>query len=166
MKVIDPSFNFLAPLADTRLRFFKFCHVNIFSSERESSPKVREVGQIIRLRRFKFEISDKGELIAFERRAFSNWLIYSHDGEMVTSNAKREFPKNFNRELSSFEQGRLQDLRFWARTFLGRWTLKKVIWWNQYNPKTRKTTSVDLILKVTQIVDGGSQVRFVDEYCN
>ena len=58
------------------MKFHKFVHINIYSESPEEAPKISDVGDIIRLRRFKFKITPKGELMG-NMLKFSNWLVYS-----------------------------------------------------------------------------------------
>lgn len=57
------------------MKFHKFVRINIYSETIEEAPKSSIIGEIIRLRRFKFKITEKGQLVGFMNK-FSNWLIY------------------------------------------------------------------------------------------
>ena len=63
LKLIDPSFNYKAKSSIDKLKFHKFVHVNIYAKNPENSPRIKYIGDIIRLRRFSFKFSQKGELI-------------------------------------------------------------------------------------------------------
>lgn len=146
LKVIDPSFNFLIAQKSPDLRFSRFCHVNVGSETWETAPRIKNVGDIVRLRRFKFEISDRGELVAFERQTISNWMVFSvFEGSEEHTCAKSTFQKNVGRTLAGGERGRLQDLRCWSRQFFSHYSITSAIWWNPFAASSCE--SVDLILK-------------------
>lgn len=63
LKIIDPSFNYKEELDIKALKFHKFVHVNIYSETPDNAPKIQHVGDIVRLRRFKFKYTPKGELM-------------------------------------------------------------------------------------------------------
>ncbi len=100
------------------MKFHKYATVNIYSETPETSPKINCVGDIIRLRRFKFRISETGELLGSMTK-FSNWLIY--DGEPNSSEfiskCYKPLDNNKDRKLTSPEHGRLLDLRKWNDAF-------------------------------------------------
>lgn len=174
LKIIDPSFNYKAKVDNPELRFFKFCHVNIYTETPEAAPKVSWIGDIVRLRRFKFKISSRGELQAFERVKFSNWLFYS--GERTSTNAKelpisfkKDYPKNENRVATPYERGRLNDLRDWAHEFFSRSSVRYIIWWNDINFKAVEeqkaaveAQNVDLLLKVSNVSHKDNKLTFTD----
>jgi len=76
LKVIDPSFNYKTVIKNDKIKFHKFVHINIYSETPDKAPVIRFVGDIIRLRRFKFKVTEKGELMG-NMQKYSNWLIYS-----------------------------------------------------------------------------------------
>lgn len=161
LKVIDPSFNFLVPQGHTALRFSRFCHVNIGSRTRTTAPHVRFVGDIIRLRRFRFEISDRGELVAFERELISNWMLFSpFEGSEAHTSAKSIFAKNLGRKLTEFEKRRLRDLRCWTRELFSHYSFTLAIWWNSFCPPENE--GVDLVLKTFRVSPGRNHVEFRD----
>lgn len=100
LKVIDPSFNYKANIDAKNLKFHKFVHINIYSETPESAPRIQYVGDIIRLRRFKFRLTKKGELMG-NMQKYSNWLVYSGDmkGPEV-SDCFKNYDKNRNRLLN------------------------------------------------------------------
>jgi hypothetical protein len=72
---------------------------------------------VIRLRRFKFRITDKGELMG-NMQKYSNWLIYSgFKNKNLVSTCFKQYKKNKKRQLNSYEHGRLSDLRNWNDSF-------------------------------------------------
>lgn len=78
LKVIDDSFNYKEIIDNDALKFHKFIHVHIRTKDYQNAPRVRNIGEIIRLRRFCFNLTSKGELMAFDS-TISNWLIFSHE---------------------------------------------------------------------------------------
>ena len=117
LKIIDPSFNYKVNLEPKALKFHKFVHINIYSETPDNAPKIQNVGDIIRLRRFKFKFTNRGELMGIMQK-YSNWLIYSGSYKGgLESTCFKNYPKNHNRELNDYERGRLADLRNWNNTF-------------------------------------------------
>lgn len=176
LKVIDLSLNHKATIKGTDLKFFKFCTVNIYSETPDSAPKVEFIGDIIRLRRFKFSITDaKGELHAVEKTKFSNWIIYSglrEDKDFKPLCYKSIFQKNVNRQTTEYEKGRIMDLREWSHEYFSKYSLRYIIWWNDFTPASDKKNidkhhaatqkDVDLILKVTEANAKENTMKFID----
>ena len=73
-KIIDPTLNFKAYILNKEIKFHKFVTVMIYSKTLSKSPKVKNVGEILRLRRFEFCLTAKGELIAYQN-SFANWML-------------------------------------------------------------------------------------------
>lgn len=171
LKIIDPSFNYKAQLSVPNLRFHKFVHISIFSETPEAAPRIRFVGDIIRLRRFKFKFSDRQELKGYEK-IFSNWLIYSgRKNEPLTPQCVKNFSKNVNRPLTKYEEGRLADLRFWADHFFFVYSMRYITWWvdmpkdkDVYARGRGKVTSknVDLILRLQKNETAKKRLLFID----
>lgn len=170
LKVIDPSFNYKEELKLSQLKFHKFIHINIFTETPEDSPKVTFIGDIIRLRRFRFKYTSKGEVMGNETK-YANWLIYSgKKGDSEVSTSFKKFDKNQDRKLTSHEQSRLSDLRNWNDTFFFKHSLKYISWWNDlketHDPKKKgKHTyeQVDLIIKCKTIDQKKNTIEFVDK---
>lgn len=170
LKVIDPSFNYKEELKLSPLKFHKFIHINIFTETPEDAPKVTYIGDIIRLRRFKFKYTSKGEIMGNDTK-YSNWLLYSgkkNDNQPSTSFKK--YTKNVNRALTPIEEGRLSDLRNWNDSFFFKHSLKYISWWNDLKEthdakKKGKHTygQVDLILKCKSIEAKKNIIEFVDK---
>lgn len=167
LKVIDPTFNYKQELKTDRLKFHKFVHINIYSERPEDAPKVKNVGDIIRLRRFKFKYTEKGELMGNDVK-FSNWLIYPalHENKDVSISYK-DFDKNKNRPLNSDEVVRVSGIRTWSEKFFGENSLMYISWWCGFKDLDEKgaskLASVDLILKVKGVETGKkSKITFVD----
>ena len=169
LKVIDPSFNYKTEVKTPKLRFHKFVHINIYTETPEEAPKVISVGDIIRLRRFKFKYTEKGEIMGNDMK-YSNWLIYTalpSNNDVALTHKK--FGKNINRKLTRDEANRVSDLRKWSETFFGNNSLIYINWWIGYKEveDTKQAITlyekVDLILKV-KTVDVGKKfkIHFID----
>lgn len=170
LKVIDPSFNYKEELKLNQLKFHKFIHVNIFTETPEDAPKVTYIGDIIRLRRFKFKYTSKGEIMGNDTK-YANWLVYSgKKGESLVSTSFKKYAKNVNRALTLYEEGRLSDLRNWNDTFFFKHSLKYISWWNDLKEthdakKKGKHTyeQVDLIIKCKGIESKKNIIEFIDK---
>ncbi len=155
LKVIDPSFNYRTIEKVEKLKFHKFVSVFIYHEIPEDTPKIEKIGDIIRLRRFKFKISEKGALIAHSQ-TFSNWLVYPGYTKSKKTKPQRiisckTMEKNQKRILNNFEEGRLRDLRDWEKNFLRSNSVIYINWWNPHLEHTKKQEGVDLLLKVLDL---------------
>ena len=170
LKIIDPSFNYKAEIKNKNVKFHKFVHVSIFTDNINEAPKIKHVGDIIRLRRFNWKLSDRGELVGLESK-FANWLIY--DGNIDAdhaSNSYKKFDKNVNRELNEFEAARLKELRKWNDGFFYQNSIKYITWWtelknledSEMKGKSYQESQVDLLLKTVKIDVNKKTVDFVD----
>ncbi len=120
------------------LKFHKFVYINIYTEKPEQAPRISYIGEIIRLRRFNFKFTSRKEIIGLEKK-FSNWLIYTgNDGGDFASISFKEMAKNYNRQLNSFEKGRIQDLRRWSKDFFLKNSLNFVDWWTPLHPKDKE----------------------------
>lgn len=165
LKIIDPSFNYKADLKIPDLKFHKFVHINIYSETPEQAPRIQYVGDIIRLRRFKFKMTPKNELMG-NMQKYSNWLIYSGKrGDSFVSECYKTYNKNKDRQLTNYERGRLMDLREWNDSFFFQNSLKYITWWTNSKgvPSCQK---VDLILKCVGIDMKSKTLKFIDEEKN
>jgi hypothetical protein len=170
LKIIDPTFNYKAEIKNKEIKFHKFVHVSIFTNNVSSAPKIKHVGDIIRLRRFNFKLSERGELVAIENK-FANWLVYDGniDANEVSSSYKN-FDKNVKRKLNEFESSRLRDLRKWNDSFFYQNSIKYITWWTELNNpdesewkgKSYEESQVDLLLKTTKIDGNKKSVEFND----
>jgi len=52
LKVVDPSFNYLAYVQNKKIKFHKYVTITIYSQYLARSPKIKNVGDILRMRRF------------------------------------------------------------------------------------------------------------------
>jgi hypothetical protein len=173
VKIIDPTFNFQAYITNKDIKFHKFVTVHLYSDTVEQAPKAKNVGDLIRLRRFHFCLSDKGELIAFET-SFSNWIIYKgNKGDVMKgTNHKMQWDeKNSNRTLTKYEGNRIVELRDWAAEFFAQHKIKFITWWSPLiEPANEKeavkdrvvSTDVDIILKATEVNAKENTIHFVD----
>ena len=169
VKIIDPSFNYKTELKTPQLKFHKFVHVNVYSETPENAPKVTNVGDIIRLRRFRFKYTEKGEIMGNDMK-YSNWLIYSGVPENKdVSISYKKFDKNINRKLTRDEANRVSDLRKWSEIFFGNNSLIYINWWAGFKELEDSGKGpavydkIDLILKVKQIESGKKfKIHFVD----
>lgn len=171
VKVVDPSFNYKVDLKLPQLKFHKFVHVNIYTETPERAPKIKFVGDIIRLRRFKFRYSERGELKAYEKK-YSNWLIYGGQlKDALNATCYKSFTKNIDRELNKYEEGRISDLRYWSDHFFFSNSLRYVSWWNDIAAKEEtlemgreKYTEKkkDLILKCSKVDISKRKLSFID----
>lgn len=153
LKIIDPSFNYKAELKVNELRFHKFVHINVYSEKPEEGPKIKSVGDIIRLRRFKFKYTEKGEVMGNDLK-YSNWLIYSavpENNDIAIS--YKMFAPNVNRKLNPDEANRVSDLRKWSQIFFANNSLIYINWWQglkeieDSSKASANYDKVDLILK-------------------
>lgn len=170
LKVVDPSFNYKEELKLGKLKFHKFVHVNIFTETPEEAPKVQFIGDIIRLRRFRFKYTSKGEVMGNDTK-YANWLIYSgKKGESEVSSSYKKFTKNSGRVLTEYEHSRLSDLRNWNDSFFFKHSIKYISWWNDlketHDAKKKGKhvyEQVDLIIKCKAIEPKRNNIEFVDK---
>lgn len=167
IKVIDPSFNYKAEVKSARLKFHKYVYINIYTETPEVGPKVKNVGDIIRVRRFRFKFTPTGELMGNEVK-FSNWLVYgAFAAKNESSISFKQFEKNIGRKLTPDETNRMSDLRKWSHTFFGNNSLMYVNWWTGFREtedfKAKDFKNVDLILRVKRVETGRkNSLAFVD----
>lgn len=170
LKVVDPSFNYKEELKLPKLKFHKFIHVNVFTETPEEAPKVTFIGDIIRLRRFRFKYTSKGEVMGNDTK-YANWLVYSgRKGDSEVATSFKKFAKNRDRPLTDYERSRLADLRNWNDSFFFKHSLKYVSWWNDLKEthdakkKGRHVyEQVDLIIKCKAIDHKKNLIEFADK---
>jgi hypothetical protein len=170
LKIIDPTFNCKAEIKNPDLKFHKFVKVSIFTNNIGEAPKLKHVGEIIRLRRFNFKLTERGDLVANENSVISNWLIYDGNiGANEKSNSYKKFDKNINRKLNEFESARLKELRKWNDSFFYQNSMRYVTWWTELKgpkgkgkAKSYEESQVDLLLKTTKIDASKKTVDFND----
>ena len=171
LKVIDPSFNFKTQAKDTHLRFFKFAKINLYAKKQDDIPAVFQLGDIIRLKRFKFAIGDKkGDLIAFDHDIYGKWTLYSGEDDTQKSLKPKlnKISTNPEEKGKDFITNRIRDLKIWAKEFFSKYSLKYILWWTDIEELIRREGSisryskVDLILKVTSADSAKKEVKLVD----
>lgn len=171
LKIIDPTFNFKAYINNKEIKFHKFVTVHIYSKLLSKVPKVRNVGEIIRLRRFEFCLTPKGELIAFQN-SFANWLIFKGDRKSpYIPTSYMDIDKNKNREITNIEKSRIEELREWSYKFFSENRIKFITWWspliesqdeNAAAENKQVTDGVDLILRTEKVNKEQKSVEFID----
>ena len=57
LKLIDPSFNYMAYINNKEVKFHKYITVNIYAQFLARCPKIKNVGDILRLRRFNVRLA-------------------------------------------------------------------------------------------------------------
>ncbi len=67
-------------------------------------------------------------------------------------------PTEFQRDIKTFESGRVQDLRNFGESFFKYNSLAYINWWNYY--KGRPTDKVDLIAKCVGVCDLTGHLKF------
>ena len=130
LKVVDPSFNYRCRPSVPGLTFYKHAQVYIFVEAPEEAPPIRFVGDIIRLRRFRFEVRDKGDMRGFQRKN-STWYIFGgqKDDPFRPLATNRRSGDAFAELQRPFEIGRLSDLRYWSDHFFFSNFLCFAVWW-------------------------------------
>lgn len=66
IKIVDPTFNMKAYIENEEIKFHKFVTVHVYSGFINKCPKIKNVGDIIRLRRFNVSIILSHILSKFE----------------------------------------------------------------------------------------------------
>lgn len=171
VKIVDPTFNFKALIKNPEIRFHKYVTVQIYSKRIEHCPKARFVGDILRLRRFEFCLTAKGELIAFQN-SFANWMIFRGERKAVYSPfCFLNIQKNNDREITKWEQNRIEELRQWSYDFFSAHKVKFITWWTPLMEPTDEKkaiedrlecSEVDIILRCEKTDKAQKRVEFVD----
>lgn len=171
VKIIDPTFNFKAYITNKEIKFHKYVTVLIYSKEMAKCPKVKHVGEILRLRRFEFCLTPKGELTAFQN-IFANWMIFKGDVKSGYSiSSCYDIEKNKQRDLTPYEKGRIEELREWSYQFFSQHKLKFITWWSPLiEPIDEKDAianrsvvdEIDIILKVERVEKDKKTIDFLD----
>lgn len=170
-KIIDPTFNHKAYITNKDIKFHKFVTVMIYSKTLGKSPKVKNVGEILRLRRFEFCLTQKGELLAYQNN-FANWLIYKGERKSpYVPTCHFDIEKNEGRTCTKWEQMRLEELREWSYQFFSEHRIKFITWWSPLiEPDDDKALidgkivkeDVDIILKAEKVEKERKCVEFID----
>lgn len=169
LKIIDHTFNCDQQTNNSQIRFFNYAIVNIYSTDQEELPRIDCLGDLIRLRRFNWVVSEHGELMGFMQK-FSNWMTFSGNGTNTVMLSNMSLPSNQGREFENFEKQQLNELRRWTKSFFGERSVRQVCWWKKSSiisdhsggaPMVFK--NVDLVLKVKETERDGTNVKFSDE---
>ena len=158
VKLVDPTFNYKVSVTSSRIKFHKYAFVNIYCEDTNNSPRITHVGSVIRLRRFKFKVTPKGELMGTEVK-FSNWMVYEGGVDSsMTYLSKKNMPANRDRQMSAYERGRVRDLRVWFASFLLQNSLRYICWWSDWKQPRDSSElmleehgKIDIIAKVIRV---------------
>lgn len=178
LKIVDPSFNYKAYIDNPNIKFHKFTTVHIYSNYIAKSPKIKNVGDVLRLRRFNFVVTPKGELVGYLNK-YSNWLVYQgKKGSSFKPTSFKDIEKNFERSLDSSEKSKIEDLREWSRDFFAGNSLKHVTWWSDLREPNQEdlpaeedvpasknkyvANEVDLLLKTIKVLKDKKACEFTD----
>lgn len=66
LKVIDPSFNYKTEIKNEKIKFHKFFKINLQHETPDNAPQISHIGEIIRLRRFRYKLTDRGQIVGYE----------------------------------------------------------------------------------------------------
>lgn len=175
IKIIDPTFNFKEYIENRDIKFHKFVTIQVAAKFLNKCPKIKSVGDIIRLRRFNFVLNDNGELLGYQN-VYSNWLVYhGQTGAKTRHTCAHDISKNKGRKLSSAEEGRLFELREWSNNFFQQHSLKNITWTSDLREPTKAESAkkasyecqnVDLILKASKVLKDKKAIHFVDHRAN
>lgn len=128
LKVIDPSFNYRCKAPMKELIFQRYIDVYIFSESPVEAPRVRCVGDIVRLRGFKFRLRRKGDVRCYDAK-FATWDVFGgQKDDPFEPISSRRSPESC-KPLSEIHVGRLSDLRYWSDHFFFSSFLRFVTWW-------------------------------------
>lgn len=172
LKIVDPTFNYKAYINNPNIKFHKFVQVHIYSNFIAKSPKIKNVGDVLRLRRFNFVVTPKGELVGYLNK-YSNWLVYQgRKGASFKPTSFKDIEKNFDRELTPSEKTGIEELRDWSHDFFNQNSIKYVTWWSELREPTPEdlaatknkyvANEVDLLLKTEKVLKDKKAVEFVD----
>ena len=172
LKIIDPTFNYKAYINNPNIKFHKFVQVHIYSNFIAKSPKIKNVGDILRMRRFNFVVTPKGELIGYLNK-YSNWLVYQgKKGASLKPTSFKDIEKNFERPLTHFEKNKITEMREWGHDFFHQNSIKYITWWSELrepnqddliaNKNKYVANEVDLLLKTEKVLKDKKAVEFVD----
>jgi len=170
LKIVDPTFNYKAYINNPNIKFHKFVTVHVYSNFIAKAPKIKNVGDILRLRRFNFVLTPKGELVGYLNK-YSNWLVYQgKKGASFRPTSFKDIEKNFDRELTTYERTRMEELRDWAKDYFAQNSIKYVTWWSELREPSAQdlqgtkyvANEVDLLLKTEKVLKDKKAVEFVD----
>ena len=171
IKIVDNSFNQNASIDNSALKFQKYAIINVYSKDALNAPKIQNVGDIIRLRRFLFTINAMGELVGYDN-SFSNWMIYDGGAgdDYVAKSAKEISANTKDRQPHDYEKERIEKLRKWNKVFFGENSLRTILWWSKLiepndtnSAFTEEQKNKDLILRVADVSSANKAIVFADE---
>lgn len=172
VKIIDQTFNAERQHENKNLSLHKYVTVTIKVEANENQQYNRLFGHILRLRRFFFKINEKGELCGSMVAAISNWLVVTNDTLQPKILLKSSRESNKDRVLFDFEKDTIIKMSDWSRKFLGRLSVRQILWWtsvnepnsNEFAIKNRQSQEqVDLVLQVQSVDRRGDRVSLRDE---
>lgn len=171
IKIVDNTFNQNTTIDNSAIKFQKYAIINIYSISPTEAPKIQNVGDIIRLRRFLFQINSLGELVGYDN-SFSNWMIYDGKvgGDLIPKSMKNIAANNDKRQPHDYEKERIEKLRKWNNSFFGENSLRTILWWSKLiEPNapskdfSEEQKSRDMILKVINVNIENKTIVFADE---
>ena len=174
LKIIDASFNFEAQSVNPEIQFTKYASVYVYSASQHQIPKPKKVGDIVRLRRFNFVVSENGELVGHHQQ-YSNWLVYDGQGSSTQAVSFQDIEKNKDRKLTKSEEAQLKATRKWVARFLGKNSIHQIAWWNPLREpivselaikNKEKASEVDLVLRTVHVNKEEKKVTFRDHHQN
>lgn len=171
IKIIDESFNYKAYIENPEIKFHKFVTIHVYSPFVNKCPKIKNVGDIIRLRRFNFVVTERGEMIGY-LNMYSNWLIYQgKTGGKYKATSAKDIVPNEDRKLTAWEKSRLNELRGWCSDFFSQNSIRNITWSSDLREpddedqaaKNKYTCEkVDLILKTSKVQKEKKAIEFYD----
>ena len=170
LKIIDSSFNFKENIVNPEINFNRYVSIYIYSDDERNIPKPKKVGDIIRLRRFNFVVSENGELIGHQQK-YSNWLVYDGEDDSNKVISYQDIEKNKERVLTKDEKEKIRNLRIWSRNFFRENSVYQITWWNELKEPVipdiaiknkEKAVEVDLLLQTKEIDNKNKRVTFID----
>ncbi len=159
LKIIDDTFNKKVPIQNENIKFQNHVYIYIYSNDIKSLPKISHVGDVIRIRRFSFVLNTKGELTG-HMNSFSNWMTFGITADDFSLQTSMNILKNEERLVTNFEKEKISQLRNWAFSYFGNFSLKQVIWFTDLNEPNNESVAVknrqeikeiDLILMTEQV---------------
>lgn len=172
LKIIDPSFNFEQDSVNPEVQFTRFASIYIYCTNQNHIPKPKKVGDIVRLRRFNFVVSENGELVGHHQQ-YSNWLVYDGQDTSTQAVSFQDIEKNKDRKLTKKEESQLKSIRKWVAKFLGKNSIHQIAWWNPLREpivpelavkNKEKASEVDLVLRTVDVNREEKKVTFRDHH--
>lgn len=171
IKIVDQSFNFEADVNVPNLTFKNYATVYVFSNSKDLLPIFFNMGDIIRLRRFSWSITEKNHELIGNSKKFSNWMIFNGKDKHFKIISRMSIPKNTDRQVSQLEKDTITKLRAWLFDFFSKNTIRRISWWkklaevneNYHKWEGKIFENVDLILKLVDINEEEKKITFIDE---